>query len=368
MTTPRPIRRTVRRLLAVLLPLLVVGPGTAEARVHEVASRNFLVRARSRDVAQQVAEYAERYRVSKAQIWLGRAIPDWPRRCTVEVKLTFGGAGGATSFTFDDGRILSQEMVLEGSLDRIIDSVLPHEVTHTIFAAKFRKPLPRWADEGGAVLSEDYEEIARHDIEVRKVINDGRRIPLARLLELTEYPDDVMALYAQGFSVARYLVNARGHREFLDFVHDGQAYGWDRAVQSHYGFTSVGQLEHAWVDWLIAGVGTGADAPPPDMQPRLIAAAAPAPAATAAYPAPVVRGQMPDDRAVRVAAATDVPAVGPTGVMQVRVADVPSPSIPRAMPRPPAAAPPTARPSGKTVWTPAVVGRTRRRAASPGGS
>ena len=31
---------------------------------------------------------------------------------------------------------------------RILDSVLPHEITHTIFATHFGQPLPRWADEG----------------------------------------------------------------------------------------------------------------------------------------------------------------------------------------------------------------------------
>ena len=50
-------------------------------------------------------------------------------------------------------------MTVEGSLERILNSVLPHEVTHTIFAAKFGRPLPRWADEGGAVLSEDATEL-----------------------------------------------------------------------------------------------------------------------------------------------------------------------------------------------------------------
>src|SRR5690606_5582304 len=127
--------------------------------------------------------------------------------CEIEVKITFGGAGGATSFAFENGEVLGQSMVVEGSLERILHSVLPHEVTHTIFAAKFRRPLPRWADEGGAVLSEDHEEIARHDLLVRKIINRGGMIPLSRLFVLTEYPRDVMALYAQGFSVARYLVS-----------------------------------------------------------------------------------------------------------------------------------------------------------------
>ncbi len=46
-------------------------------------------------------------------------------------------------------------MNIEGPLDRLLSSVLPHEITHTVFAHYFRTPVPRWADEGGSVLSED---------------------------------------------------------------------------------------------------------------------------------------------------------------------------------------------------------------------
>ena len=35
-----------------------------------------------------------------------------------------------------------------GTPERILDSVLPHEVTHTVMATHFGQPLPRWADVG----------------------------------------------------------------------------------------------------------------------------------------------------------------------------------------------------------------------------
>ena len=44
------------------------------------------------------------------------------------------GAGGATSFVFDRGEVFGWKMNIQGSRERILDSVLPHEVTHTIFA------------------------------------------------------------------------------------------------------------------------------------------------------------------------------------------------------------------------------------------
>ena len=43
----------------------------------------------------------------------------------------------------------------KGPASALKNSVLPHEVTHTVFAHHFRQPVPRWADEGGSVYSED---------------------------------------------------------------------------------------------------------------------------------------------------------------------------------------------------------------------
>lgn len=264
---------------------------TSGLEAATVATTNFVVTARQQEVAEQVARYAEYYRKAKALEWLGRELPNWPSPCEIEVKITFGGAGGATSFSFENGQVLGQSMVVEGSLERILHSVLPHEITHTVFAAKFRRPLPRWADEGGAVLSEDQEEIARHDLLVRKIINRGGMIPLRRLFVLTEYPRDVMALYAQGFSVARYLVSLKGRQKYLEFVDHGQTLGWDYAVRSDYGFPSVDALEYQWIQWLRAGRGTGADEPSSTLASRQTQT-------------PVFRGQIPSEPTAVTASAS----------------------------------------------------------------
>lgn len=289
----------IGRWFAVLCLVVLAMPASAAS----YRTRNFLVKAPRPDVAREVGEYAEHYRRVKAKEWLGEELPDWPDPCQLKVVLKLGDAGGATSFAFDRGRVLGQDMTVEGPLDRILHSVLPHEVTHTIFAAKFGRPLPRWADEGGAVLSEDAIELDRHDRLVREIINTGRLIPLRRLFILTEYPTDVMALYAEGFSVANFLVSMRGKPYFLDFVWDGQVGGWDAALASYYGIYSSDDLEQRWIAWLRQGRGTGS-------QGLLMAGAAPTPStATSARatggnafsslgprdPRTVVRGEMPED-------------------------------------------------------------------------
>ena len=233
------------------LVLVVAGVFFSIGASYRSPNGNFLVEAPTPQIAQQVGHWAEHYRKEKAIQWLGREMPPWPEPCPLHVKITFGASGGATTFNFDfaNGQVW-QTMQIEGSLDRLLQSVLPHEVTHTVFAYHFRCPVPRWADEGGAVLSEDDLERSHHNQLVRQILNARREIPLRRLFNLKEYPNEVGALYAEGYSVADYLVRSKGPLTFLTFVAQGMRGDWDAAAQTHYGYQNIEQLEEAWKTYL----------------------------------------------------------------------------------------------------------------------
>jgi hypothetical protein len=120
-------------------------------------------------------------------------------------------------------------------------------VTHTIFAHYLGSPVPRWADEGGAVLAETDEEHQRHEKMLEKLLKTDRLIPLEDLLPMRDYPPNMTALYAEGYSLTRFLVGRKDHKTFLAFVKQGLADGWDEAVRNQYGFRDVGQLEKEWL-------------------------------------------------------------------------------------------------------------------------
>lgn len=220
---------------------------------------NFIVEAPDAAFARQIGEYAEQYRKQKAIEWLGQEMPTWGRRCPLRVRIS-GSSGGATMFDFNNGSIRSIDMHIEGSPDRLLASVLPHEITHTVLAYYFRTPVPRWADEGSAVLSEDDHERAVHEQTVRQILQrPGRAIPLRRLFSLKNYPSDpgyLMALYAQGYSVTNFLVSQSSRPVFLAFVAQGMqnnGNNWDTALRTHYRYRSVEELEGAWVQHLQSG-------------------------------------------------------------------------------------------------------------------
>ena len=137
------------------LILMLAGVYCSLGATYETT--NFEVHAPDARIARQVGRVAEKCRKEIALKWLGRKMPRWQKRCPLEVSIRLEGSGGATTFQFDHGEVLSQSMVVEGTLERILASVVPHEVTHTVLAHYFREPVPRWADEGAACLSEDHQ-------------------------------------------------------------------------------------------------------------------------------------------------------------------------------------------------------------------
>jgi hypothetical protein len=238
----------MRRLLALAVVLTAFASMGAQHR-----TTNFHVHAADPQVAQLIGQWAEHYRKEKATLWLGHEMPNWSQPCPLYVEVNTQGPSGATSFQFGQGQVLGMKMEIQGPLERLVRSVLPHEITHTVFAFHFRQPVPRWADEGGSVLSEDDIERNRHDQLVRSIINKGQKIPLRTLMGLKEYPAQVMCLYAQGYSMTDYLVKRGNRQQFLNFLSRGMQAGWDRAVQEQYGHRTIEELEQAWLQFLRDG-------------------------------------------------------------------------------------------------------------------
>ncbi len=273
---------------------------------------NFVVHAPTDEFAKQVGELAEHYRDEIAMDWLGRKLPRWYKPCPIHVKVGQIGAGGATTFCFDRGEVFGWKMNIQGCEERILDSVLPHEVSHTIFASHFRRPLPRWADEGAATLVEHESERRRQEILLNQVINTNQRIPLKQLLSMKEYPREmqqVLTLYAEGHSLANFLVQKGGKARFLKFLDDAHQRNWDSAIASHYGFKDTGSLEGTWNAWIVAG------SPPLETAPGTQLAASEK--RRSADPQAIVRSQSPDDDDSRTAphsaplAGRDSPAAYP---------------------------------------------------------
>ncbi|MGA2059678.1 MAG: hypothetical protein ABSG67_04290 [Thermoguttaceae bacterium] len=240
-------------------------------------SANFIVETSDPNLAAQIAQAAEQYRHDLAIEWLGQPMPNWSQPCPMTVNVGPNlGAGGATTFVFDHGEVFGWRMTIQGSPQRVLDSVLPHEVTHMIYASHFRQPLPRWADEGGATTVENISERTKYQRMLDQFLRTGRGIAFGKMFAMTEYPPDVMPLYAQCYSLAEYLIQIGGRRKYIEFLDDGlKNKDWSAAVERNYGVKDLGQLQNTWLAWVKQGsppLTPGNTQPAAGAAPELLAA------------------------------------------------------------------------------------------------
>lgn len=294
------------RMPAIAGLLLALVPCWLQAA--DFRTQNFLIMAPSPELAQAVGVAAEGYRRDLAIHWLGRELPPWPTPCPVRVVAgDHLAAQGVTTYNRSPVRDFQMEVV--GSPERILDSVLPHEVTHTILATHFGRPLPRWADEGICTTVEHPIERQKHEAKLREFLSTRRGISMNKLFLMTEYPADVLPMYAQGYSVCQFLIAQRGSRQFVDFVGDYMRNpSWTQNVRKHYDYESLAELQQMWLAWVAQGSGpVDAFVKNPGRRPTgdpailLAAAQSPPPAPVAGTPPAVTAAAVPAGNSARTA-------------------------------------------------------------------
>lgn len=243
----------LRRILIAMAAVISIGISNADAANYR--TQNFIIQASTQQLAQAVGHAAEKYRNDLAVHWLGEPLRPWPRPCPIRVRSgQHLAAQGVTTYNLQPVRDFQMEVV--GSPQRILDSVLPHEITHTILATHFGRPLPRWADEGICTTVEHASERSKHEAKLREFLQSRRGIAMNRLFLLTEYPSDVLPMYAQGYSVCRFLIEQKGPRTFINFLHDYMDQrSWTQNVKKHYGYDSLAELQKFWLAWVAEGSG-----------------------------------------------------------------------------------------------------------------
>lgn len=249
-------RRLFARLSgASLLTVVILGATAAQkATAADLRTQNFIIMAPNDQLAQAVGDAAEKYRNDLAVYWLGQPLPPWSSPCPIRVIAGNMPAQGVTQYNREPVRDFQMEVV--GTPERILDSVLPHEVSHTVLATYFGRPLPRWADEGICTTVEHASERQKHEDMLRDYLRNRRGIAMNRLFLMTEYPDDILPMYAQGYSVCQFLIAQKGPQQFVQFLGDYmQRPSWTDNIRKHYGYDSLAELQEYWLSWVAGGNG-----------------------------------------------------------------------------------------------------------------
>lgn len=212
------------------------------------ASRNFTLANDCGPMGSRYLDTAERCRAQLARFWFDEEFPTWGKPCAIAIRQGNLGAGGVTKFVFDRGEVFGWDMRIQGTAERLVDSVIPHEVNHTIFATKFRRGVARWLDEGAAILFEHPEEHRRQRAAAKIYV--ASPASAFRRLDAREYPpelSDVLALYATGYTLTEWLLAHGGRERLVELAGDPEPPSI--ALPRIYGM-SLDEIEREWRLWI----------------------------------------------------------------------------------------------------------------------
>jgi hypothetical protein len=209
-------------------------------------------------LAQRVAEVAEHTRVAMQLKWFsGTSV--WTPKCDLYLhadgKQYSQATGqynspGHSSVRIENARVIVRRIDLHCDDANMISAVLPHETTHVVLAGEFGGQfVPRWADEGMAVLTEPRQKVERHLDNLKQCRQEGRLFHLQELVQMENYPENpsfIGAFYAQSVSLVDFLSSLRGPQEFTLFLREGLRYGYERSLQRHYDLQNFADLERRW--------------------------------------------------------------------------------------------------------------------------
>jgi tetratricopeptide (TPR) repeat protein len=232
-------------------------------------SDNFrLFHKNDRQLAEKVADVAERTRREMGHKWFGQD-GEWKYRCDLYLHPTAAdysrNTGKPSTWTahstinLEAGRVVLRRIDLRGDDPELLTASLPHEATHAVLAGHFgTHHVPRWADEGMALLSEPEGKLDAYRRKLSDARRNGQVMRVRDLMTTEDYPEPsrAFAFYLQSVSLTDFLVKQPGGAQaFSRFVNEALKNGYEGALQKTYGM-DMATLEQRW-----RAAAFGGDAP-----------------------------------------------------------------------------------------------------------
>jgi hypothetical protein len=230
------------------------------ARWQVLDSANFRIYHADPELACRVSQAAENAREELIRRWTGQPPRgQWTPVCEVylypDARVFSQRTGqpedspGFSTSGLMAGRVTARRINLRADHPKLTEAILPHEVTHIVLAELFpERQIPRWADEGMAVLSEPTGEQALRASDLAKPLDGGKIFSVQQLMVM-DYPEGQYwpLYYAQSISLTRFLVEQGTPTRFVEFIRDSQAHGAEAALLRHYQIKGFVDLQGRWL-------------------------------------------------------------------------------------------------------------------------
>ena len=165
---------------------------------------------------------------------------------------------GFSTMGINGKQIITRRVNLRANHPQLLTAILPHEVTHVVLADLFtEKQIPRWADEGMAVLAEPVSEQATRASDLAAPLEQNRLFRLSELMAI-DYPnaESWSLYYAQSVSLTQFLVELASPEQFVAFVKSAQRQGIEQALRNVYHIEGFADLENRWQNYARRQVAT----------------------------------------------------------------------------------------------------------------
>jgi hypothetical protein len=246
--------------------------GDVDEEYHVETSAHFVVRTRNAALAKLLVFHAERALERVRSLVLGRReyphvvdIVVWPDEESFAANAQHAPewSGGSFVFSMNDGlvtRRIDLTQLNEGGefATVMLDSVLPHELSHLVLSEFFGDAsCPLMINEGLAMLAEWRRDENRMILAAVSLAGQADRELSALLLVNREQLDAPTRFYAQSYSFMSFLHDRLSDRQFHDFLRHLQggctvADALQRALYTPMDEEFVTRLAVAWEDYTLA--------------------------------------------------------------------------------------------------------------------
>ena len=214
------------------------------------------------DESTRIARHCEALRKSIRDLWLpGTAEAVWTPRCDVIAHATDAGylravgrgaahTAGSALIEFEATQVAVRRVDLKHASPEALESALAHELTHVVLADRFsEQQIPRWADEGMAVLADSQAKQRLHWRDLHRGLQSHTTLRLAEMVGLEDYPapDRMAVFYGQSVSLVSFLLEYGKPGQFVEFVEASLKSGYDQALRDVYQLKGLADLEQRWL-------------------------------------------------------------------------------------------------------------------------
>lgn len=233
---------------------------------HIYRSENFEIRCRGPIVdIDTVTRCCEETRAVLRTTWLsGFPAMNWRPACQVIVHTSASDytrdtrassqTKAVTSLQIGQGQVWSRRIDLLADSEGWAANLIPHEMTHVVLADRFcHRQIPRWADEGLAILSESGDRLAKAleaaDINSRS----GQAINLSQLLSAAAYPskkEQAELFFAQSAAFSAFLLSQFPEEDVMRFVDGCNSIGAAKAVERLSAGQDLDDIDRMFQAWL----------------------------------------------------------------------------------------------------------------------